>query len=97
MKKFLFQFDYQALILHSEVHNSPGNELGAHCMLGCIKGGVLIWKNGDVIAFVYNLNEDDIPGTNLPKPTEQCNVPVLKRCSSLSRREVEGTRSWWHQ
>ena len=25
------------------------------------------------------LNEDDIPGAKLPKPTEQCTVPVLKR------------------
>ena len=23
------------------------------------------------------LNEDDIPGAKLPKPTEQCTVPVL--------------------
>ena len=25
------------------------------------------------------LNEDDIPGAKMPKPTEQCTVPVLKR------------------
>ena len=25
------------------------------------------------------LNEDDIPGAKLPKPTEQCTVQVLKR------------------
>ena len=38
------------------------------------------------------LNEDDIPGAKLPKPTEQCTVPVLKQWLSCRGAKVTGKR-----
>ena len=44
------------------------------------------------IIMLSHLNEDDIPGTKLPKPPEQCTVPVLKRWLSCRGGKVTGKR-----
>ena len=56
-------------ILHFEVQNSPGNELGSHNILGLFWGTQAIRSDKQIMVALSHpsikLNEDDIPGAKL--------------------------------